>query len=130
MKRFLTVWVLMLSLSFSGFAQEPEFEPLHDTKIVRKVVNMNIEGENFQNVVVTMKSISPNFFSNKPRVRITIVDADGKKVWKKTMKDVYLYVFSNEQVQIGNYNFYRLLIQKSTYYEGFWGLIREQDGVY
>lgn len=132
MKHFLTVLFLMLSLTFSGFAQEPESaRPLTDTEVVRRVAIMDIEGKLFDNVVVTMKSTSPDYFiTDKYKVKITIVDADGKKVWKKTLKNVFLYVFSDGQVQVGKNHFNQILIQKSSLTGDFLGKIREKEGIY
>ena len=97
----------MLSLALSGFAQEPEsVRPLNDTEVVRRVAIMDIEGQRYDNVVVTMKSTSPDYFiTDKYKVKITITDANGKKIWKKTLKNVFLYVFSDGQVQVGKRHF-------------------------
>ena len=132
MKHFLTVLFLMLSLSFTGFAQEPESaRPLTDTELVRKVAVMDIEGELFDNVVVTLKSTSPDYIiTDKYKVKVTIVDANGKKIWKKTLKNVFLYVFSNGQVQVGKRNFDQILIQKSSSTGNFIGIIREKEGIF
>ena len=91
---------------------------------------MDIEGDIFKNVVVTMKSMSPDYLLDKYRVRVTIVDADGKKVWKKTLKNVYLYVFSDGQVQIGKQNFNQIVIRKPSDNGDYFGIIREKEGVF
>ncbi len=53
-----------------------------------------------------MKSTSPDYFiTDKYKVKITITDANGKKIWKKTLKNVFLYVFSDGQVQVGKRHF-------------------------
>jgi hypothetical protein len=92
MKKFVTILFLIVSFAFSGLAQEPEtVSPLFDTEVVRKVALIDIEGELFDNVVVTMKSISPDYLlSNQYKVKVTISDSNGKKVWKKTLKNVFL----------------------------------------
>ena len=122
----------MLSLALYGFAQEPEsVRPLNDTEVVRRVAIMDIEGQRYDNVVVTMKSTSPDYFiTDKYKVKITISDANGKKVWKKTLKNVFLYVFSDGQVQVGKRNFVQILIEKSSLTGDFLGMIREKEGIY
>ena len=46
------------------------------------------------------------------------------------MKNVFLYVFSNGQVQVGKSNFDQILIQKSSYSDDFIGKIREKEGIF
>lgn len=134
MKRFVTILFLLLSLAISGFAQEQEPErtkPLTDTEVVRRVAMMDIEGTNYENVVVTLKSTSPDYFlSDNYNVKVKITDENGKKVWKKTLKNAFLYVFSDGQVQVGKPNFNQLLIQKSFLSSNFRGKIRVKEGIY
>ena len=97
---------------------------------MRKVSSMDIEGQEFANVKVTLKSISPDYyFSEKHKVKVTIVDMDGKEVCKKTLKNVYLYVYSDGQIQVGKQNFTKILIRKNGS-GSFNGKIRENEGVY
>ena len=101
-----------------------------DTEIERNVSRLDIEGKEYKNVKVTFKSISPDYyFSDKHKVKVTIVDMDDKKVWKKTLKNTFLYVFSNGQIQVGRPNFNKILIQKNDS-GSFIGKIREKEGVY
>ena len=66
MKRFIAILFLMLSFTMSGFAQETETaKPLTDMEVERKVARMDIEGEIYNNVVVTMKSVSPDYYDHK-----------------------------------------------------------------
>jgi len=132
MKRFVTILFLVLSLALFCFAQEPEsVKPLTDTEVVRRVAFMDIEGQIYENVVVTMKSTSPDYFiTDKYKVKVTITDANGKKVWKKTLKNVFLYVFSSGQVQVGKRNFDQIVITKSSLDGNFIGQIREKEGIY
>ena len=105
-------------------------KPLTDTEIMRNVSSMDIEGKEYENVTVTLKSISPDyFFYDIFRVKVTIVDMEGNTVWKKTLKNVFLYVFSDGQIQVGKPNFDRILIKKN-YSGAFTGKIREKEGVY
>lgn len=131
MKRVFTILFLMLSLALYSFAQEPETaKPLTDIEVVRKVALMDIEGQLYDNVVVTMKSTSPDYITDKYKVKVTISDSNGKKVWKKTLKNVFLYVFSDGQVQIGKANFDQILIWKSSLTGDIRGKIREKEGIY
>jgi hypothetical protein len=120
--------LLVFNFTTSLFAQETT-KPLTDTKIERNVSSMDIEGIVYENVKVTLKSISPNNFSDRYRVKVTIVDMEGNTVWRKTLKNVFLYVFSNGQIQVGKQNFDRILIKKN-YSGSYIGTIREKEGVY
>lgn len=132
MKRFIAILFLMLSFTMPGFAQETETaKPLHDMEVERKVARMDIEGEIYNNVVVTMKSVSPDYyFTDKYKVEVTVRGDNGKKIWKKTLRNVFLYVFSGGQVQVGKQNFDQILIQKSFLTGDYVGWVREKEGVY
>ena len=120
---------LVFHFTTSLFSQETT-KPLTDTEIERNVSILDIEGKEYKNVKVTFKSISPDYyFSDKHKVKVTIVDMDDKKVWKKTLKNTFLYVFSNGQIQVGRPNFNKILIQKNDS-GSFIGKIREKEGVY
>lgn len=129
MKLRILLIFLFLNFNTNLFSQETT-KPLTDTEIMRKVSRMDIEGKEYENVKVTLKSISPDYFiSDIYKVKVTIVDTDGKEVWKKTLKNVYLYVFSDGQIQVGKPNFSMILIQKNI--SGlFVGKLREKEGVY
>ncbi|HUM96816.1 MAG TPA: hypothetical protein PK275_03115 [Chitinophagaceae bacterium] len=120
---------LFFNFTTSLFSQETT-KPLTHTEIMRNVTRIDIEGKEYENVKVTLKSVSPDYyFSDKYKVKVTIVDMDGKEVWRKTLKNVYLYVFSDGQIQVGKQNFTKILITKNV--SGtFNGKIRENEGVY
>lgn len=120
---------LIFNFTTSVFAQETT-KPMHNTEIMRNVSLIDIEGKEYHNVKVTFKSISPDYFiSDSYRVKVTIVNDDNKKVWKKTLKNVYLYVFPSGQIQVGKPNFDKILISK-TYNGDYIGKIREKEGIY
>ena len=54
----------------------------------------------------------------------------GKSIYKKTLKNVFLYVFSNGQIQVGKKNFDQIVVQKSKSTDENIGIIREKEGVY
>ncbi len=143
MKKFIVLLIFTLSFDSFAFAQsvkdEPEkASPMQNAELIRKVLSLDIEGKLYTDVVVAIKSISitsPNLisgnYSEKYRVKVKVMDSDGKTVWNKTMKNVYLYVFSNGQVQVGKPNFDKLVIysdKRDNKYEK--GIIREKEGVY
>lgn len=128
MKPKILLILLILNFTTSLFSQETT-KPLTDTKIERNVSSMDIEGIEYENVKVTLKSMSPNYFSDRYRVKVTIVDMEGNTVWRKTLKNVFLYVFSNGQIQVGKQNFDRILIKKN-YSGSYIGTIRVKEGVY
>ena len=129
MKHGILLLFLTLSFTASVFAQETT-EPLTDIEIVRSVKGLDIEGKLYLDVKITLESVSPDYyFSDVPKVKFTVVDKEGKRVLKESFKNVYLYVFSSGQVQVGRKNFNMIVIQKSD--DGqYYGLIREKEGVF
>ena len=129
MKPQILLIFILCNITTSLFSQETT-KPLTDTEIMRNISNMDIEGKEYDNVRVTLKSISPeNYFSDKYKVKVTIEDMDGKKVWKKTLKNDYLYVFSDGDIQVGRPNFSKILIFKNDS-GSFIGVVREKEGIY
>lgn len=133
MKRIL-LFLMMLTINIVGFAQSDETEkasPMTDTEIVRKCAILDVEGKYYDNVTVTIKSNQPDFFfTDKYKVKVTVTDASGSKVWNKTFKNAFLYVFPNGQVQVGKPNFDKLVITKSSPTGDWIGMVREKEGVY
>lgn len=133
MKRIL-LFLMMLTINIVGFAQNDETErakPMTDTEIVRKCAILDVEGKYYENVTVTIKSNQPDFFfTDKYKVKVTVTDASGSKVWNKTFKNAFLYVFSSGQVQVGKQNFDKLVIAKSSSTGEWVGMVREKEGVY
>lgn len=125
---------MMLTINIVGFAQSDETEkasPMTDTEIVRKCAILDVEGKYYDNVTVTVKSNQPDFFfTDKYKVKVTVTDASGSKVWNKTFKNAFLYVFPNGQVQVGKQNFDKLVIAKSSSTGEWIGMVREKEGVY
>jgi len=129
MKSTILLFFLFFNSTSSLFSQE-RAKPMNDTEIMRNVSRLDIEGKEYENVKVTLKSISPDYyFSDKYKVKVIIVDAAAKEVWKKTLKNVFLYVFSDGQIQVGKANFNRILITKNDS-GSFNGKIREKEGVF
>ena len=133
MKRIL-LFLLMLTINIVGFAQSDETEkasPMTETEIVRKCAILDVEGKQYENVIVTIKSNQPDFFfTDKYKVKVTVTDASGSKVWNKTFKNAFLYVFSNGQIQIGKKNVNQMLISNSSIAGNWEGIVREKEGVY
>ena len=138
MKRFLLFLIATFALSCT-FAQNDEPEesyPSRDTEIVRRCSYMDIEGEYYHNVVVTLKSYykeSAYLYGGQLtkggyRVKVIIKDENGKKVYKKTFKNCYLYIFTSGQVQVGKPKFNQIIIGKAG--DSWFGEIREKEGVW
>lgn len=120
---------LIFNFSASLFSQETA-KPMTDVEIERNVTRIDIEGKEYENVKVILKSISPDYFvSDIYKVKVTIVNSDGKLIWKKNLKNVFLYVFSNGQIQVGKPNFNMIIIEKNSF-GSYTGKIREKEGVY
>lgn len=112
------------------FAQE-EAHPMSDVKIERKLSYVDIEGDVFQDVTAKIQSISPDYIiSSNYRVKIKIEDSNGKVIFKKKLKNSFLYVFSNGQIQIGRRNFNTVIIYKNDIINTYHGVIRLKEGVY
>ena len=133
MKRIL-LFLMMLTINIVGFAQSDETEkasPMTDTEIVRKCAILDVEGKYYDNVTVTIKSNQPDlFFTDKYKVKVTVTDASGSKIWNKTFKNAFLYVFSSGQIQVGKQNFDQLVISKSSSTGDWIGIVREKEGIY
>ena len=128
MKKILLLVAMLLTFTLNVFAQEKEKAyPLTDHEVVRRVALIDVEGTTYENVVVSMKSTSS---VGKDKVKVVITDSKGKKIWKKTLKNVFLYVFSEGQVQVGNGGFHQIVIYKLSHTADFIGKIREKEGVY
>lgn len=88
--RKLLLFLVMLTINIVSFAQNSEPEkakPMTDTEIVRKCAILDVEGKYYENVTVTIKSNQPDFFfTDKYKVKVTVTDASGSKVWNKTFK--------------------------------------------
>ncbi len=125
----LRILLIFLFLNFATiiFSQEKS-SPLYDTEIMRNVLTMDIEGTLYANVKVTLESKSEDGFSTY-RVKVTIVDIEGTEVWKKNLKNVYLYVFSDGTIQVGKPKFNKILIFKNES-GSYIGKIREKEGIY
>ncbi|MCZ8367799.1 hypothetical protein [Flavobacterium sp.] len=129
MKLKILLIFVFLNINTNLISQE-KAKPMTNTEIMRNVSKIDIEGKEYENVKITFKSISPDYyFSDIEKVKVSIVDMEGKEIWKKTLKNVYLYVFSDGQIQVGKPNFSKILIKRNesgTYN----GIIREKEGVY
>ena len=132
--RKLLLFLVMLTISIVSFAQSDETEkasPMTDTEIVRKCAILDVEGKYYDNVTVTIKSNQPDFFfTDKYKVKVTVTDASGSKVWNKTFKNAFLYVFPNGQVQVGKPNFHQMIISRADSSSEWIGMVREKEGVY
>ena len=130
MKYFLPILFVLFTYSFSASAQETA-KPLTDTEVVRKVALMVIEGVNYKNVVVSMICITPDyFFTDKYKVKMTVADEYGKTIYKKTFKNVFLFVFPSGQIQVGKNNFNQVVIFKAPYSNNYYGEVNEKEGVF
>lgn len=133
MKKLL-FFLMMLTINIVSFAQNSEPEkakPITDAEIVRKCIILDVEGKLYENVTVTIKSNQPDFiFTDTYKVKITVTDASGSKVWNKTFKNAFLYVFPSGQIQVGKPNFHQMIISRADSSSEWIGMVREKEGVY
>ena len=133
MKKGLLFLVMLMTyvVSFAQSNDSEKIKSLLDTEIVRKCAILDIEGKYYENVTVTIKSNKPDYvWIDKYKVKVTVTDASGNKVWKKTLNNSFLYVFSDGQIQIGKKNFYQMVILRSSSSGNWKGVVREKEGVY
>lgn len=135
MKQHLVTLLLTFccTLSFAQlYCTEPETaKPMRDKEIVRNTSIIDIEGVLYENVVVTIESISADYLiHHDDRVKVTVKNANGKKIWKKTLYNAHMYIFRSGQVQVGKPNFDQLVLFPSTIDNRYTGIIREKEGVY
>lgn len=133
MKKILSIFAMaFFALAICAQEEEPEKTlPLTDVAVVRRVDRLDLDGVILRNVEVTLKPVSPDYLINdKYKVKVLVTDFRGKKIWKKTLKGVFLYVFSSGQIQVGKKNFRPLVIWEPTLTDGTTGIIREKEGIY
>lgn len=133
MKRIIIFILSLLSFIYlhAQDSSQETAKPILDAEIVRKVARIDIEGKNYYNVIVIIKSIKPDyFFTTKAKVEITVVDSSRKIIWAKKLRNSYLYVFSRGQIQVGLPQFDKIVIFKEKYSDSWIGIIREYEGVF
>ncbi len=131
-KKTLMILVLLMSISLTFAQKEPEtVMPLTDMEVMRHVAYLDIEGQIYENVIMTFKSITPDYIiTDKYKVKVKVINKDKKPIYKKTLKNVFLYIFSNGQLLVGRKNFDQIVVQKASTTEDYIGVIREKEGVY
>lgn len=124
MKRILLLLMATFTIACS-FAQS-------DTEIVRRCCFMIVERKFYKDCVVTLKSISPNHFTDKYKVKVLVTDENGKKVYKKTFKNSHLYISGEGEIEVGQGNFLQLNIfrVKGRIKDSWSGEINEKEGIY
>ncbi|MFK2214627.1 hypothetical protein ACIXT1_03470 [Bacteroides fragilis] len=81
--------VLLLIIMFTNslaFAQSElkTAKPLTDMEVVRKVAFLDIEGKYYEDVTMSFKSITPDYFiSDKYKVKVKVVDKNGNLYIKR-----------------------------------------------
>lgn len=134
MKKILYIFALLFCFSLSQAADKDDDKasPSYDTEILRKVSVLDIEGTTYDNVIITFKSNKPDYGSaEKSMVSVRITDNEGKVIYKKKFKHVFLYIFKDGQIQVAQQHFVKVLIQRTSLFsDTFKGKIREKEGVY
>ena len=141
MKKLLFLYLLALcALGARAQTDKEDREsssPSYNTEIVRRCNLIDIEGAKYTNVVVTLKS-GKNFWTStsydpKYYVKVVVKDIiEGKRIYKKTFKNCYLYLFSNGQIQVARQKFNKVVIKPEKMLdEKLWyGKIREKEGIW
>lgn len=130
-KMLLLLFIMLFTTNAFAQNNEETAKPLTDMEVIRKVALIDIEGVYYNNVTISLKSTTPDYFlSDKYKVKIKVVDKSNKTIYKKTLKNVFLYVFSNGQIQVGKNNFNQVIIVKSKSDGDYICVVREKEGVY
>lgn len=136
MKRLLS-FIILLFLFGTSHSQEREEQtsaPLFDSLVVRVVDVLEIDGQMFDGVSVSLQAIPPHYnqidnFVDYFSVRVVARNKKGKKVWKKLFKRAYLFEMRSGQVQVlksDDENFVIAVIGKSSSSDKIVGKIREK----
>lgn len=131
MKKVLLLMLVLIGCLNMAAQEQEKAKPLTDMEVVRKVALLDVEGKYYYDVVMTFKSTSPDyFFTDKYKVKVTVKNEKGKVVWKKTLNNVFLYVFSDGQIQVGKQNFDMIVVRKTKETAENIGIVRIKEGVY
>ena len=112
------------------FAQSETVSPTFGVELDRELVYANIEGEDYQNVVVEIKAADLGDIFERG-VRVIVKDAKtGKRIYKKRFSKSYLYAFSDGSLVVGKGNaLTQLVLYKANIYGEYRMRIREK-GIY
>lgn len=134
MKRTL-FFIVLVVMAITGSAQESDEDdivaPSFNTEIERNCIVLNIEGENFFNVNVSLKSSDLFTLFDNPTVKVIVKNERGKKIYKKIFPHSCLYINKEGFVMVGFKSIKRLLITRGEEYGYHWvGVIREKEGIW
>lgn len=136
MKKYILLLFAIIQ-AFVGFAQSDSetANPSYGVEIQRRSATLDIEGKEYENALIELKSNTPDHvFIDKSNVnvKVTILNSGEQKVvYKKKFKDSYLYIFRSGQIQVGKPNFDKIVITPSSTTKGiYYGKINEKEGVY
>jgi len=130
-KAFLAVLIFWGFESVS-FAQEGEraYPVKGELKVMRHLESVDIEGEIYESVDFIVKNMKPSSSVSTGNNKVEVEIRQGKKsIYYNCFKNSYLYIYSTGQLQVGQPNFYLVIIYPE---EGgkFTGIIRAETGVY
>ena len=110
-------------LNVDSQEEEPETSsPSYNTETIRIVSSLDVEGVVYKNVKVSFNS------NNSSKVKVKILNVDGRVAWQKTFKNAYLYIFSSGQIQVGQPKFDKIIIHKDDS-GSYVGKIRKYEGI-
>lgn len=127
---------IMLSWNFLSFSQNKDTiettKPLMDIEIERSNVFLDLENTNYDSVTISLHSYYDSWHEREPRVEVNVVSKEGKSIYNKTLKNVYLYVFSNGTIQVGKMNFNQVYVyyKNTNGQREVYGIIREKEGIF
>lgn len=130
MKRFLITMFMLIAIWGNKSYAKYIPTPIIDTEISRYVTLLEADGKRMNNVLVKLEAISPdNFITATYRVKITVVDSSGEVVYKETLKDVFLYLLTDDGITVSKGKIVKLYISKRDKYGRCVGIIDKKQGM-
>ena len=133
MKKIISILLISLFSVIYAFAQNSngyeESKPHFGIKFQKTVESIRIEDKYYANAVVYLKSNTPDYqFVTKGSVKVTVTVND-EVVYKKKMKDSYLYIFPSGKISVGKGNFSKLCLRRFSDNK-YRGVIDEKEGAF
>lgn len=126
MKKYLLL--ILLTVTFTAYGQQTS-KPAYGVEVERRLSYIDIEGDLVDDVTIIIKSNDPDYVFTNPKVSVKVIDENGKIIWKKSLRNAYLWIFSGGQIQVGKPHFCQILVNKSLFGSDA-GKIRLREGIY